>query len=63
MAKHRNNKTGNLYQIVGLVVDSNNASRGSEEAEILYRPVSPGDAVFYRRKRSEFQEKFTQVAE
>lgn len=61
MARHRNNKTGALYQVVGLVVDSNNASRDTEEAEILYRPLEPDDVVFYRRKRSEFMEKFTQV--
>jgi hypothetical protein len=63
MAAHRNNKTGKIYQVLGLVVDSNNSSRGKEEAEILYRPLHPDDAVFYRRKRSEFMEKFTQVSE
>lgn len=61
MSQHRNNKTGQLYKIIGLVVDSNNTSRGTEEAEILYRPADPKDAVFYRRKRAEFQDKFTQV--
>ncbi len=63
MAQHRNNKTGSLYEVLGLVVDSNNASRGSAEAEILYRPAKPADAVFYRRKVSEFKETFTQVPE
>ena len=61
MAQHRNNKTGKLYQIVGLVVDSNNDTTGPGEAEILYRPADPKDAVFYRRKKAEFMEKFTQV--
>ncbi len=61
MAQHRNNKTGALYQIIGLVVDSNNDTTGPDEAEILYRPVDPTDAVFYRRKKSEFMKKFTQV--
>ena len=61
MAQHRNNKTGALYQVIGLVVDSNNDTTGPDDAEVLYRPVDHKDCVFYRRKRSEFMEKFTQV--
>lgn len=58
---YRNNKTGGLYELVGLVADSNNDSAQAEEAEILYRSVDLADAVHYRRKKAEFQEKFTPV--
>ena len=58
---YRNNKTGGLYELVGLVADSNNDSADAEEAEILYRPVGTDDAVHYRRKKSEFQDKFTKT--
>lgn len=63
MALHRNKHTGKIYEVVGLVVDSNKATRGAFEAEVLYRPVPHNDAIFYRRKKSEFTKKFKQVLE
>lgn len=56
---YRNNKTGARYELIGIVADSNNDSKDAAEAEILYRSVDADDAVHYRRKKSEFQEKFT----
>lgn len=62
--KYRNNKTGGIYELVGLVVDSNNDTPGPDEAEILYRSADDHrleDAVHYRRTKAEFQEKFTVI--
>lgn len=57
--KYRNNKTGAIYELVGLVVDSNNDTTGPEPAEILYREPDSKEAVYYRRNQTEFREKFT----
>lgn len=58
----KNNKTGTLYRVIGVVKSANSVSSRCDE-EILYQPVDAEDSIapyaFYRRRKDEFQKKFT----
>jgi hypothetical protein len=63
----RNKKTNRLYQVIGIVINANNAYKNTPPAgqEYVYRSFGNSyailDHIYYRRGVEEFHEKFVEM--